>query len=114
VRVPRDVAVAGFDDIAIARHLTPPLTTVHVDAYQLGERALQRLLRRDAGEPAPGRSHEVLPTWLVVRASCGTTPSEGRRASDAPARAASPGRGTSRVRRPARAGVKKKPRKTTS
>src|SRR5262245_27581742 len=86
LRLPRDMAVAGFDDIAIARHLTPPLTTVHVDAYQLGERALQRLLRRDAGEPAPGRSHEVLPTWLVVRASCGGTPSDGRRATDAPAK----------------------------
>jgi len=91
LRVPRDMAVAGFDDIAIARHLTPPLTTVHVDAYQLGERALQRVLRRDAGEPAPGRSHEVLPTWLVVRASCGATPpasDAGRRA--APSRPARP------------------------
>ncbi|HEY6196381.1 MAG TPA: LacI family DNA-binding transcriptional regulator, partial [Candidatus Eisenbacteria bacterium] len=67
LHVPRDMAVAGFDDIAIARHLTPPLTTVHVDAYQMGERALHRLLRRDPGEPAPARSHEVLPTWLVVR-----------------------------------------------
>jgi len=82
VRVPADLAVAGFDDIALARHLTPPLTTVHVDAYQLGERALQRLLRRDPGEPAPGRSHEVLPTWLVVRASCGATPPERRRSTD--------------------------------
>jgi LacI family transcriptional regulator len=86
LKLPRDMAVAGFDDIALARHLTPPLTTVHVDAYHLGERALQRLLRRDAGEPAPGRSHEVLPTWLVVRASCGATPSGGRRSTDAPAR----------------------------
>jgi LacI family transcriptional regulator len=76
------MAVAGFDDIALARHLTPPLTTVHVDAYQLGERALHRLLRRDAGEPAPTRSHEVLPTWLVVRASCGGSQVEGRRAGD--------------------------------
>ncbi len=84
VRVPNDVAVAGFDDIALARHLTPPLTTVHVDAYQLGERALQRLLRHDRGEPAPGHSHEMLPTWLVVRASCGATPQERRRATDAP------------------------------
>ena len=82
VLVPRDMAVVGFDDIAIARHLTPPLTTVHVDAYQLGERALHRLLRRDAGEPAPTRSHEVLPTWLVVRTSCGASPVEGRRAGD--------------------------------
>ncbi len=82
VRVPREVAVVGFDDIALARHLTPPLTTVHVDAYQLGERALHRLLRRDRGEPAPSRSHEVLPTWLVVRESCGATPMEHRRATD--------------------------------
>ncbi len=88
VRVPQDMAVAGFDDIALARHLTPPLTTVHVDAYQLGERALQRLLRRDRGEPAPGRSHEVLPTWLVVRASCGATPLVGRRSTDPPRPAA--------------------------
>jgi len=105
--VPHDVAVAGFDDIAIARHLTPPLTTVHVDAYQLGERALQRLLRRDAGEPAPGRSHEVLPTWLVVRASCGSTPSEGRRATDPPARRAAAGRAARNGGRP-RAAAKKK------
>lgn len=82
VRVPKDMAVIGFDDIALARHLTPPLTTVHVDAYQMGERALHRLLRRDRGEPAPSRSHEVLPTWLVVRASCGASPLESRRAGD--------------------------------
>ena len=82
LRVPKDMAVIGFDDIAIARHLTPPLTTVHVDAYQMGERALHRLLRRDRGEPAPSRAHEVLPTWLVVRASCGASPVDGRRATD--------------------------------
>jgi LacI family transcriptional regulator len=108
LRLPRDMAVAGFDDIALARHLTPPLTTVHVDAYQLGERALQRLLRRDAGEPAPGRSHEVLPTWLVVRASCGASPIEGRRESDAPARRTAAMRPAARARRTARAGIKKK------
>ena len=107
LRVPADMAVAGFDDIAMARHLTPPLTTVHVDAYQLGERALQRLLRRDAGEPAPGRSHEVLPTWLVVRGSCGSTPSEGRRSTDAPARRP-PGRVAARDRRRPSAAAKKK------
>jgi len=101
VRVPRELAVVGFDDIAIARHLTPPLTTVHVDAYQLGERALQRLLRRDRGEPAPGRSHEVLPTWLVVRSSCGATPLETRRAGDPPPSAERP---RASARRPTRGG----------
>lgn len=103
-KVPRDMAVVGFDDIALSRHLTPPLTTVHVDAYQLGERALHRLLRHDRGEPAPTRSHEVLPTWLVVRASCGAAPSEGRRSTDpkppgTPATPPIPKPGASRPRR---------------
>ena len=72
VRAPEDMAVAGFDDIPMARYLTPPLTTVHVDMLWLGQRAVELL-----GEPrAPGESprRELLPTTLVVRASCGSTP----------------------------------------
>lgn len=71
VEVPADMALAGFDDIAFARYLHPPLTTVHVDAYALGERAT-RLLARDLRSERPGRrAHIVLPTTLVVRGSCG-------------------------------------------
>jgi hypothetical protein len=75
-----------------------------VDAYQMGERALHRLLRHDQGEPAPSRSHEVLPTWLVVRASCGASPIDGRRAGDPrPAGApAAPGRKRVAAARPRR------------
>lgn len=101
VRVPREIAVVGFDDIALARHLTPPLTTVHVDAYQLGERALHRLLRRDRGEPAPSRSHEVLPTWLVVRDSCGATPLEHRRSTDPKLPTTAPAKRSASKRAPA-------------
>ena len=95
LRVPDDIAVAGFDDIEMARYLSPPLTTVRVDTFQLGERAVNRLLRRTsdgAGEPR----HDVLPTTLVVRRSCGssrpgaldvqtrrTSPRPGFRATDA-------------------------------
>ena len=72
VRVPEQMAVAGFDDIPMARYLTPPLTTVHVDMLQLGQRAVQLLLDpRDATVVA---RHEVLATTLVVRGSCGTKP----------------------------------------
>ena len=70
--VPRDIAVTGFDDIAMSRYLNPPLTTVRVDAYRLGERAVQRLLQ---GQGRPGgrrRRREVLPTTLVIRRSCGS------------------------------------------
>lgn len=79
VRVPEDLAVTGFDDIPLARYLTPSLTTVHADAFQLGERALHRLLHRDNTTRAGERVHELLPTTLVVRASCGSTASDHRR-----------------------------------
>lgn len=77
VRVPQDVAIAGFDDIAIAQYLNPALTTVRVDACELGERAL-RLLMPFARERRPAEPHgETLSTTLVVRASCGAQAAAG-------------------------------------
>jgi LacI family transcriptional regulator len=71
VTVPGDMAVVGFDDIAIARYLSPPLTTVSVDMSELGRRAVQLLLESFGSvEVASGR-REVLPGRLVVRESCG-------------------------------------------
>jgi LacI family transcriptional regulator len=71
LRVPEDVAVAGFDDIELARYLDPALTTVHVDAFGLGRRAVQRLAPGD-GDGAPRHRRETLETTLIVRASCGS------------------------------------------
>ena len=70
LRVPDDVAVAGFDDIPLARYMNPPLSTVHVDISQLGERAAALLL---ASLRKGNRPHQQLqlPTTLVIRASCG-------------------------------------------
>jgi LacI family transcriptional regulator len=71
IEVPLEMAVAGFDDIPMARYLSPPLTSVHAPAFELGGRAIGRLL--DALERPPRRTprHETLPTRLVVRSSCG-------------------------------------------
>jgi LacI family transcriptional regulator len=66
VRVPKDIALAGFDDIPIARYVTPHLTTVSVDVAQLGRRAFDLLMNEENGQ------HEVLPATLVIRESCGS------------------------------------------
>ena len=71
LRVPEDIAVAGFDDIPIARFLTPPLTTVRLAIAELGALAVKRLLLAMARGEDRERQHEVLPTTLVVRGSCG-------------------------------------------
>jgi LacI family transcriptional regulator len=70
-RVPGEVAVAGFDDIPIARYMSPPLTSVHVDVHRLGERAVELLCDALAGGSAAAPEQEVLATRLVVRRSCG-------------------------------------------
>ncbi len=71
LRVPEDMAVVGFDDIAMARYLNPPLTTVHVDLLDLGARAVQRLVDGKNGAGSK-RRHEVTPATLVIRRSCGS------------------------------------------
>ncbi len=64
--VPEDVAVVGFDDIAIAAHTTPSLTTVRQDV-ELGARTLIDLLfRRIEGEQTES---VTLPVELMIRES---------------------------------------------
>ena len=73
VRVPDEIAIAGFDDIEMSEHLDPPLTTVHADAYRLGECAVERLMRLMSSPEIEGKRHEILPTTLVIRESCGSS-----------------------------------------
>jgi LacI family transcriptional regulator len=73
IRVPADIAVAGFDDMHIGAMLAPPLTTVRQSMRLLGERACSLLLERIA-DPSLARRVERLPTELVVRESCGCPP----------------------------------------
>jgi LacI family transcriptional regulator len=70
LRVPSDVAVTGFDDIAVARHLRPALSTVRQPMRELGERAVRLLLDRIADPDAP-RQSVVLPVQPQIRRSCG-------------------------------------------
>ena len=66
-RVPDDVAVVGFDDIELAKHTEPPLTTVHQPVIEQARTMTELLLTQIGGTPAP--APVVLPTHLVERAS---------------------------------------------
>ena len=70
IRVPEDLKIAGFDDIAAASMISVPLTTVHQRKFVLGQKAAVQLLNElSAPDPLPLRI-ELLPK-LKIRASCG-------------------------------------------
>jgi LacI family transcriptional regulator len=79
VRIPDDLALVGFDDMPWAGFLRPPLTTVAQAAEELGKIAAQLLIER-IKDPQRAIRQVVLPTRLVVRASCGAL--RGRRPAD--------------------------------
>ncbi|HMD92390.1 MAG TPA: LacI family DNA-binding transcriptional regulator [Trebonia sp.] len=73
VDVPGQVAVTGFDDIPMARHLHPQLTTVRQSIGELGESAFEVLYSMISREQ-PAERDIVLPTRLMCRESCGCQP----------------------------------------
>ena len=79
IGVPGDIALAGVDDIPMARFVSPPLTTVRVRMAELGARALERLAAVIAAPDTTPASTEMVATELVIRASCGAQASPGPR-----------------------------------
>ncbi|NOY76545.1 MAG: LacI family transcriptional regulator [Calditrichaeota bacterium] len=72
VRIPEDVAIAGFDDIFISRFLKPRLTTVHVPIVELGQKAMKYLLKMIEGEVDSTKPYrEDMETKIVIGGSCG-------------------------------------------
>jgi DNA-binding LacI/PurR family transcriptional regulator/anti-anti-sigma regulatory factor len=74
-RIPADVAIVGFDNIATAQYASPPLATVGQQFAALGRTAAQLLLDQIAGRDVPlGITHT--PTTLIPRRSCGCSGAE--------------------------------------
>ncbi|MES1185374.1 MAG: LacI family DNA-binding transcriptional regulator [Myxococcales bacterium] len=68
LRVPHDLSVIGFDDIAMSRYTDPPLTTIGVVKEHLGRRAMGLLIERIQGSTAKVFA-ELAPVSLVLRSS---------------------------------------------
>jgi LacI family transcriptional regulator, repressor for deo operon, udp, cdd, tsx, nupC, and nupG len=74
--VPRDVSVAGFDDIEFASFTDPPLTTIEQPTRELGHRSMTLLLEiLNGGKPA--HAAQTLPTKLIVRNSTAAPAARG-------------------------------------
>ncbi len=72
--IPSDISVVGFDDLEIARHVRPPLTTVRQPVRRKGEEACRLLLQAIERGAAAGTEHRRLETRLIVRESSGPAP----------------------------------------
>jgi len=68
MRIPQQMAVMGYDDIELARYLTPPLSTIHQPKDALGELAIDTLIHR-LSDPDASQQTLVLTPELVVRES---------------------------------------------
>ena len=77
--IPQDVSVVGFDDIALAEYLSPPLTTVKQDFPKIGAELVRLVLEqiRSTGAPPMARQRTVVPTELIVRSTT-APPAPGR------------------------------------
>jgi DNA-binding LacI/PurR family transcriptional regulator len=61
------MAITGFDDIPIAEHAAPPLTTVHQPIYEIGRKLAHMLVNHiESGQP---EQHLILPAEVIKRTS---------------------------------------------
>ena len=70
IRVPEDLSIVGFDNITLAEHVSPGITSVHIHKMVMGEWAAKRLHElMEEKDDIPIKV--VLSTELVVRGSSG-------------------------------------------
>jgi DNA-binding LacI/PurR family transcriptional regulator len=74
LRVPEDISVIGVDDIAMAAHANPPLTTISQPKYRLGRTAMQTLYRMLQGHLPLEESFTLIESPLIVRESTAPAP----------------------------------------
>jgi LacI family transcriptional regulator len=74
LRVPEDISVIGIDDISMAAHTNPPLTTIAQPKYRMGRVAMRILRQMMQGQPPPEDGYTLMESPLIVRESTGPAP----------------------------------------
>lgn len=74
LRVPQDISIIGVDDISIAAHVYPPLTTIGQPKYRMGKLAVQTLRQMRERKMPLGNNCTLLESPLIVRESSGPAP----------------------------------------
>jgi LacI family transcriptional regulator len=76
IKLGKDVALVGFDDIDFFKQLTPAISAVRQPSFEIGKLATQILLKSIRDDVASNVIKEVLPLTLIVRESCGCKPTD--------------------------------------
>lgn len=65
VRVPDDLSIVGYDDIKLAKYITPSLTTIHQPKHRLGQQAVDTLLDKIQNKRTTNQVIQLEPTLMV-------------------------------------------------
>jgi DNA-binding LacI/PurR family transcriptional regulator len=77
LKIPQNIALVGFDDVAVSRYFDPSLTTIHLPVIELARYASEMVVSLIRGNK-PEPSHILLSADIVVRQSCGGIPGPDR------------------------------------
>ncbi len=69
VKIPEDLAIIGYDDLEIARYITPPLTTIRQPTRKMGEKAVELIIDYLTGREPPKPTEIVFKSELIKRES---------------------------------------------
>jgi LacI family transcriptional regulator len=70
VRIPDDISLIGFDNVALSEVVHPPLTTIHQPKYEIGQAAIEMLVKQSKPGVLKEIEHRVMDVELVQRESC--------------------------------------------
>ena len=70
LRIPEDLSLIGFDNVEFSSIIHPPLTTIHQPKYEMGQAAVEILLRLARSKDKQTAEHRLLGVELIKRQSC--------------------------------------------